>query len=286
MNTKTNSLTRAALGIAAMFGIYWSWSCMLAPIIQWSPATEKLIGLICLYGIGLCLFLLIAKPVLHAADMPRSGLPFKGILFCILLQFSALMVFSLLNIVLSATGIVSAAPDMNSTTPSILFLLLVFNPVMEELVFRKLLGHILLPHGKGFFIPASAFCFAIVHGVALGLPQVVYTFLLGLIWAWVYARCGRFWVVVVLHSLSNLFGSVAVQGLMNLSEMAAGLYSMLLMALGALGLCLFVANRKKISVDGNGKLLRWDHCKEMATNPGILIYTALTVGMMVIKANT
>jgi len=284
MKSTRNVLENAVLGLAAMFGCYWLWAVLLAPRLQWPVMTEKLIGLACLYGICFGLFLLIGKPGEGEPQRQKKLLPLKTGAFCVLLQFTAIMLMSLVNNLLNAVGLIKQPAALESTTPYMLFMLLVFNPVMEELVFRKLLGRLLLPLGNGVYLLVSAFCFGVVHAVSLGIPQVLYTFLLGLIWGWVYLKTGRFRLVVLLHSLSNLFGSVILQALMGISEMAAGLYGMLMMVLGAIGLSLLIANRKKIIAREKDNLFGAGEWRMLLTAPGIWVYLLLTVCMMVLKA--
>ena len=128
-----------------------------------------------------------------------------------------------------------------------------------------------------------AFCFAIVHGVSLGIPQVIYTFILGLIWGYVMAKTGDFKLVVLLHALSNLFGGVLLQLLMGIAMPLAGVYSILLMATGAVGLSIFMAKRKMVVLDGEPGLVKRHVLKSIFTNRGIWIYIVLTVVVMVVK---
>lgn len=64
----------------------------------------------------------------------------------------------------------------------------------------------------------------------------------------------------------------------------AGMYSMLLLLVGIVGLILFLVNKKKIVLDGEAGLFRKEIFKEVFTNPGILLYAAVTVTVMILKA--
>ena len=84
-------------------------------------------------------------------------------------------------------------------------LLLVFNPVFEELLFRKLiLGRLGCLGEKGAII-CSAVLFALPHVISQGVAQMFYTFMLGLVWGYVTLKTGRLWPAIVLHSLSNAY---------------------------------------------------------------------------------
>lgn len=171
---------------------------------------------------------------------------------------------------------------MNTTSLYSLFMLLVFNPIVEELVFRKIMADKLLQYGELFYMVASSFCFAIVHGVSLGVPQIVYTFILGMIWSYVMVKTGNIRLTIVLHALSNLFGGVILQFLLGIYMPAAGVYSILLMVLGAVGLSLFIKNKKKLTIDGENTLIRMEILRVIFSNKGILLYSGVTILFMLI----
>ena len=148
----------------------------------------------------------------------------------------------------------------------LLVMLLIFNPIIEEIVFRKLFADKLLRYGEKFYILVSSFCFAIVHGVSLGIPQIFYTFILGMIWSYLMVKTGDIKLVIIMHALSNLFGSVITQTLMSISMIATGLYSMLLILLGIIGLILFLVNKKKIILDEEKGLFSKVVIKDMLIN--------------------
>ncbi len=299
---KARALEKVSLGIALMFGVYWMYAYCLQDRLDWPAGVEKALGLVSLYGVGLGLFLLLIKGVPgRACEFRRiadgrwdSGriwegqgecckLPEKQLALCFLLQFSAIMIMSVLVNVLGAFGIEVATTQIDAVSPYMLFMLLIFNPIAEEFVFRKLWADKLLKHGERFYVFSSAFCFAIVHGVSLGIPQVIYTFILGLIWGYVMAKTGDFKLVVLLHALSNLFGGVLLQLLMGIAMALAGIYSILLMVAGAVGLSIFMANHKKLVLDGNAGLVKKDVLKSIFSNKGIWVYVMLTVAVMVVK---
>ena len=279
---ENKELEKVAIGIAMMFGVYWLYAYYLQDVLELSAGVEKVLGLVSLYVVGLGLFVLMIKRI-PGGRSERAKLPPKQFVLCFLLQFSAIMIMSVLVNILGVFGIEVATTEINAVSPYMLFMLLVFNPIAEEFVFRKLLADKLLKYGERFYVFASAFCFAIVHGVSLGIPQVIYTFILGLIWGYVMVKTGDFKLVVLLHALSNLFGGVLLQLLMGIAMPLAGVYSILLMATGAVGLSIFMANRKKVMLDGEPGLFKGAVLKSIFTNRGIWIYVVLTVVVMIVK---
>ena len=108
MNERTTTLRTVALGIAAMFAVYWVYSLQIAPRLPIGDSARSLTALLSLYGLGLGLFLLIIKGLPNSEIVPGK-IPFSTVAICFLLQFTALMAMSILvNMISIATG-----KDMN-----------------------------------------------------------------------------------------------------------------------------------------------------------------------------
>lgn len=87
-----------------------------------------------------------------------------------------------------------------------IILLLGFAPVMEEVLFRKLFLDRLLVIGETGAIIVSAVLFGLPHAFSQGIPQMLGTFLIGLVWAYVRVRTGKLWPGIILHIMFNLYG--------------------------------------------------------------------------------
>ncbi len=87
-----------------------------------------------------------------------------------------------------------------------IFMLLVFNPIAEEFLFRKLILDILVVNGVLMGIVVSSIFFAIPHAISQGIRQVFSTFVLVAIWAYVRIKTKSLLYPILLHSLSNLWG--------------------------------------------------------------------------------
>ncbi len=283
MNEKKKDLEKVSFGIAIMFGIYWIYSIFIQKNLNIQPVFKIIIGLVTLYVIGLLLFINITKKIPNTI-IKKSKVNRKTIILCFLLQFTALMIMSILvNIFANISG-QELSVDLNTLTPYMMFLLIVFNPIVEEFVFRKLFADKLLKYGELFYMLVSSFCFAIVHGVSLGIPQIIYTFILGMIWSYLFVKTGDIKLPIILHSLSNIFGSVIIQTLQGISMEITGAYSMFMMLLAIIGLILFIKNKKMVELDNKNKLLDKKIIKEMFMNKGIVFYILLTISMMIIKS--
>lgn len=282
MNEKKKDLEKVSLGIAIMFGIYWIYSIFIQKNLNIQPIFKTIIGLVTLYVIGLFLFINITKKIPNT-NIKKSKVNGKSITLCFLLQFTAFMIMSVLvNIFANISG-KELSTDLNTLTPYMIFMLTVFNPIVEEFVFRKVFADKLLKYGELFYMMVSSFCFAIVHGVSLGIPQIIYTFILGMIWSYLFVKTGDIKLPILLHSLSNIFGSIIIQTLQGISMKITGMYSIFMMMLAIIGLICFIKNKKRVELDNKNKLLDKTIIKEMFTNKGIIFYTLLTISMMIIK---
>lgn len=279
MNSKVKDLEKVSFGIATMFGLYWIYSCFIKQHLAIAEGVKTIIGLVVLYVLGLGVFLFITRNI-PTYKYEKKKVYIKTVILCFLLQFTAIFV---LTVLVNVSGTNGTASAINATSLYMLFMLLIFNPIIEEIVFRKLFADKLLKYGEKFYILVSSFCFAIVHGVSLGIPQIVYTFILGMLWSFLMVKTGDIRLVIIMHALSNLFGSVIAQTLMGVSMIAAGLYSMLLILLGIIGLILFLVNKKNINLDEEKGLFRKEIIKDMLTNKGIVFYVVVTALVMCLK---
>ena len=91
-------------------------------------------------------------------------------------------------------------------------------PVAEELFFRKFLMDRLLGFGDGIAVLLSGFLFAIAHGTIF---QFFYTFGIGMLWAYIYAKTGRVGYTIGLHMIFNFLGGVVA---LELAKGTAGLW--------------------------------------------------------------
>ena len=265
-----------------MFGIYWIYSVFIQNNLNIQPMFKTIIGLISLYGVGLFAFMKIISKIPNT-KIEKGKVNGKTITLCFLLQFTAIIIMSLITNIISSISGQEISTDLNTLTPYMIFMLLIFNPIIEEFVFRKLFADKLLKYGELFYMLVSSFCFAIVHGVSLGIPQIVYTFILGMVWSYLVVKTGNIKLSIILHSLSNLFGSIISQLLNGISIEVLGMYSMVMILLGIIGFIFFLKNKKKVELDNRNKLFDKTIIKEMFTNKGILVYSLITIIMILCK---
>lgn len=73
-------------------------------------------------------------------------------------------------------------------------------PIVEEIIFRKLLIDRTIKYGQGLSIVLSGLLFGLIHG---NFQQFFYAFLLGMFFAYIYIRTGRLTYTILLHMVLN-----------------------------------------------------------------------------------
>lgn len=80
----------------------------------------------------------------------------------------------------------------------------IFAPVVEEMMFRKILIDRIRKFGELPAILLSGFLFGLFHG---NFTQFFYAAGLGLLFAWIYVRTGKIIHTIALHAIVNFWGS-------------------------------------------------------------------------------
>ena len=119
----------------------------------------------------------------------------------------------------SVTGRTLVNPVESATAGNAWWINLIFMailaPILEELVFRKVLCDRLLPLGEGYAVLLSGAVFGLTHG---NFYQFFYAFLLGALFALIYVKTGRIRYSVFYHALINLVGGVFMSWVMEKVE--------------------------------------------------------------------
>lgn len=215
MDTKKKWLTaiRIFSALVAWFGIYKG-LVFLGERYLFGTMPEILRMLICAtvipYGIAMPLaYLIIRGMKISKSDTPlmKPGFANMGKIFLIQsgISFMAMFPIAVIVKVLNIKTPETTAEQILAQPLFYGFLLLIFAPVMEEFLFRKVFFDRLMVLGTKPAILLSAVFFALPHIISQGPAQLFYTFVLGLSFGYVTARTRKLWPAIVLHSLSNLY---------------------------------------------------------------------------------
>ena len=173
----------------------------------------NILSLISIYCIGLPIFLAVSSPLPKVTPF-KAKMDIKSWIG----GFFIAMLFLSIGSYISNVILVSIESMMNITTSnpvgemvgnSDIWTTIVFTvilaPILEEIVFRKLICDRLLPLGEGYAIFVSAAIFGLVHG---NFYQFAYAFLLGMFFAFIYVKTGKLIYSMIYHILINFIGSV------------------------------------------------------------------------------
>ncbi len=219
----------SALGaaVAVMMAVYYALvfalSFALARFAPWvfsNPILNNVLSLLPLYGVAFPLFYLMLRRLPRDRVQPEKMSGKDSVMgFCVAItlmmagNYVGNFVIALLE---ATTGTQTLNPVESMTSGHAwwinLIFMAIFPPILEELVFRKILCERLLPLGEGYAIVLSSVIFGLVHG---NFYQFFYAFTLGLLFSLIYVKTGRIRYSVIYHMLINLGGGVFAPWVLN-----------------------------------------------------------------------
>ena len=190
-----------------------------APSWSSNAAIKSGISLITQYGFGLPAALYFLRK-LPSDTNPTEKLGLKGFLGTLCVAFTFMTVGSTVSdLIIGGLALIFNKELQNPVENSVvgdsvlvnLIFLVILIPIIEELVFRKLICDKLLPLGEGYAVFISAAIFGLIHR---NLFQFFYAFLTGMLFSYIYVKTGRIRYTVSIHMLINLIGTVFVPWLL------------------------------------------------------------------------
>ncbi|MBQ9085996.1 MAG: CPBP family intramembrane metalloprotease [Clostridia bacterium] len=183
----------------------------------------NLISLIPLYALAFPVLYGILRRLPRDRVQPEkmgAGGFFKGLCVALFVMMAGNYVSQfLINIFQLITGKALSNPVAEATSNQSFWINLLFvaivAPILEELVFRKVLCDRLLPLGEGYTVVLSAAIFALAHG---NFFQFFYAFLLGALFALIYVKTGRLRYSILYHGILNFLGAVVSSWLLKRVE--------------------------------------------------------------------
>jgi len=104
--------------------------------------------------------------------------------------------------------------EMSDIWTTVIFTVIIA-PILEEIVFRKIVCDRLLPLGEGYAIFVSAAIFGLIHG---NFYQFAYAFLLGMFFSFIYVKTGKLIYSTIYHIAINFIGSVVSLWITNMLD--------------------------------------------------------------------
>lgn len=156
----------------------------------------------------------------------KAGQYVLSVIICFGLAYAANIVGNIL------TSLIGRANDhavqnpmqvtVNNLSPwMILLYMVICAPIMEELIFRKLLVDRAVRYGQGVAVLVSGLMFGLFHG---NLNQFTYAAAIGMFLAFLYVKTGNIKITISIHMLINFVGGFVSTQLFKAVDMRA-LYS-------------------------------------------------------------
>lgn len=247
---------RVLIGLIVWFLFTKGYGILIAPVVDShiSVLLGKIIAsMVVPYTFGLGAFYLIVKTMPEVSLFP-TGEKINLIKAFVIQSGLSFPLFFILNAVFTLIGLPAGGIAQEEISSNIIFyvvLLLVFNPVFEELLYRKLVLSRLRVLGDKVAIFICALLFALPHLISVGFPSLVYTFVLGLVWSYVTVKTGKLWPAIILHSLSNLYGSFFSLVMTRIPVTTVIFVLIVVVIMPAIAITLFAKNYKRIISIGN-----------------------------------
>lgn len=185
--------------------------------------------------------------------------------------------------------------------------MVVLAPIVEELVFRKLIIDRTAQYGQTVAIITSGLMFGLFHG---NLNQFVYALVLGCFFAFIYLRTGNIKITIAMHAILNFMGSMVAGGLMKLvryselmllgpedeelmltmiTEDIVGwillmLYVMFLLVVVITGIVFFFLSLKKMKpISAETDLPKGQRMNALFVNPGMIVFCVIWIILIVLQ---
>lgn len=269
-------VSRVGLALFAMMAAQYAATLLLSFVLgkmKDVPGLEDwsmlLMGIVPLYLFGLPVLLAVMRglPAEPPQKQPTQRLLLRSAPVCMFFTYAGSIAGTLL---MSWINALLPRPVSNGVSDYVMgefgwkaiFLTVVVAPVMEELVFRRLLINRLHMYGQRMAIFVSALAFGLYHG---NFYQFFYALLLGLVFGYVYVRTGKLWHTMALHAGVNFIGSViSVKLLERFTEnvnapeeivknmqsvLLLGAFAMAMLGAAIAGLTILIKRRREIRLE-------------------------------------
>ena len=282
----------------------------------WYPYVVSLLPMY-LIAVPLCILFLLKKPEPKTLEQHKMGI--GRFIVCFIMCIAVMVAGNIIGNLMSwVVGLLTGSPSENTIATilessnilwSFLFVV-ILAPVIEELLFRKLLIDRTVKYGDKTAILLSGLFFALFHG---NFYQFFYAFGLGAMFAFVYIRTGKLKYTICLHMLINAIGAVLAPLILSMVDETALLalvetstenaellmertlavlpgllayygYLLAYFGLAVAGIVLLIVKRKKFVVyPGACVIPKGMGFKTVFLNAGVILYVLICIAMFVMN---
>ena len=277
-----------------------------------NQTVQIVISAISMYGVAFPVAALLMRLI------PKQGRPggetwsamqlAACLVICIGIGFVGILLSQFVDVVFPSGGDGVQPEDMMTGAGMLLNIAMVVfaAPVVEEVMYRKMLIDRIAAYGDGVSVVVSGLLFGLAHG---NFSQFFYAFGLGALFAYVYIKTGHIGYTIGFHMFFNLIGGVFTvelnKGLMEVRDpagMVARLEQLFGVDLGPVvplvcsalltvylvmsvvcavgGLVILISRRKEIVFRPGEKPMVWGRrFSAVVLNPGVILYLLLCAGL-------
>ena len=260
-----------------------------APALYAQPWFLSAAGTLPIYVFAVPVLLLILRTIPNgSATPPKENRPLWYLLMFIPLGIAGLYLGNMVGLLVTTLiGLLRGANVVNPLESMVMesgltlitvLILTVVGPLMEEFIFRYALYKKLGRFGDKAYIVASAALFALFHG---NLSQLVYAFVLGALFAYLYCRTGNILLPAALHMFVNFLGSVVSLSVMN-NQSALAIFSMFVLLMLVGGVAIALLRYKHITLHTGVQPIGPHPVRDAVLNAGMLLSILLCCVLIVL----
>lgn len=246
-----------------------------------------ILSIISFVVIGYPVFIILMKKLPDSEREEKKrisvGKFFGFFLICIAAMYASNFIGSLISGLIASTRGVEAVNPLddfifNSNMKITMFYGIIIAPIMEEVIFRKVLLEKLRRFGDRPAILITGFAFGLFH---MNLPQFVYASVLGMLFAYITINTNTIKYAIIIHMIVNSIGlGIAPYVLLDPSMLGMSLIFLWVFMSMTIGAVLFIINIKKIKLHKlEQPLVRK---RDYIFNPGAMLFLVISVGIIVV----
>lgn len=253
-----------------------------------------------------------------AVSIPKKKMKTSHFLLALLMCYPIMYCSNLVGVVLTTIiGVIKGSPVDNKLLGIvadaniwvILLYMVIFAPIMEEIIFRKLIVDRVARYGQGVAVVVSGVMFGLFHG---NLNQFIYATAMGMFLAFLYVKTGNVKITIGIHMVVNFFGGVVSTLLLKaihyeeFTELVYGggtpvqllqfyktylpawilymLYAMMLLTIVVTGIVLLILFRKRFVLEKGEIEIPKGKCFDMVfINMGMLVFCLFWIGRIILQ---
>lgn len=243
-----------------------------------------------IYFIAFPIFFLIIRKIPKYNGNEKVELTVIQFIKILIISFGALYIFNIFGLAinnviaqLKGSEVINPLSDLLSKVNmwETLFFAGILAPIMEEVIFRKVLLSRLRRFGDFFSILLSALAFGMFHG---NLSQFFYAVALGCIFGYIVIKTGTIKYSIILHMSVNIFGAVIFPTVaLSKSPVLLSLLGVFVFVVLILSGLLFLSNKNNIILENDSiYLTKREQLVLMFKNSGMILYTILFIILVVL----